>query len=108
MRQDNISETVKKLFFNFASFLHNEGLFIKRSVKEMLWGYDDDIFDFLRSISEFLPGSVKIPKVFGLQQNASSAGIFDVYTGRGNPKDFGKIVRWNGERFVSLVLSYIV
>lgn len=101
MRKDNISETVKKLFFNFISFLHNEGLFIKRSVREMLWGYDDDIFDFLRSISGLLPDSVKIPKVFGLQMNASSAGIFDVYTGRKNQKDLGKIVRWNGQRFVN-------
>ncbi|RDD38938.1 Lysosome membrane protein 2 [Trichoplax sp. H2] len=97
MRKDNISENLKKLFFNFISNLHNEGLFIKRSVRQMIWGYDDDIFDFLRDISALLPNPVKIPKVFGLQQNASSAGIFDVYTGKDDPKNLGKIARWNGE-----------
>ncbi|MBN3295512.1 SCRB2 protein, partial [Amia calva] len=71
-----------------------EGLFVTRSVREMLWGYVDGLLFALRT---FLPD---LDPNFGLlyKKNGTSDGEYVVLSGEKNYKDFARIVEWDGKR----------
>ncbi|KAM8961879.1 scavenger receptor class B member 1 [Pelodytes ibericus] len=82
----------------FASF--NEEPFMNRTVKEILWGYEDPFLDF---INIFLPGKLPFKGKFGLFSdfNNSNTGIFTVNTGAGDIGKVQMIDTWNGLKKVS-------
>ncbi|MGH0134486.1 UNVERIFIED_CONTAM: hypothetical protein FKN15_055211 [Acipenser sinensis] len=66
----------------------NSSLFQTRTVKEMLWGYEDPILKQLR-----LPDphtGVFYP------YNGTADGYYNIFTGRGNIEKLGIIDRWQG------------
>uniref|UniRef100_A0A673A6Y6 Lysosome membrane protein 2-like n=1 Tax=Sphaeramia orbicularis TaxID=375764 RepID=A0A673A6Y6_9TELE len=69
-----------------------EGLFITRTVRELLWGYEDGL---LKALSLFQPG---LDDVFGLfyKNNGSNDGKYVFFTGQGSSKDFARVDTWNG------------
>lgn len=67
----------------------NSSLFQTRTVKEMLWGYEDPILKQLR-----LPDphtGVFYP------YNGTADGYYNIFTGRGNIEKLGIIDRWQGK-----------
>ncbi|KAK2819067.1 hypothetical protein Q5P01_024628 [Channa striata] len=71
----------------------NDGLFVTRTVGELLWGYEDDL---LKAFKSFAP---ELDDVFGLfyKSNASNDGEYVFFTGQQNYKDFARVDTWNGE-----------
>ncbi|XP_034048053.1 lysosome membrane protein 2c [Thalassophryne amazonica] len=70
-----------------------EGLFTSRTVRELLWGYEDGL---LKTLKLFIP---ELDDVFGLfyKSNASDDGQYVFFTGQQNYKDFAQVDTWNGE-----------
>ncbi|XP_049908961.1 lysosome membrane protein 2c [Epinephelus moara] len=70
-----------------------EGLFITRTVGELLWGYEDAL---LKALSVMKPD---LDDVFGLfyKSNASNDGEYVFFTGQQNYKDFARVDTWKGE-----------
>ncbi|KAM3599815.1 uncharacterized protein V6R79_011979 [Siganus canaliculatus] len=71
----------------------NEGLFITRTVGELLWGYEDGLLKALKAVQHDLD------EVFGLfyKTNASNDGEYVFFTGQQNYKNFARVDTWNGE-----------
>ncbi|XP_067340661.1 lysosome membrane protein 2c isoform X2 [Channa argus] len=69
-----------------------EGLFVTRTVGELLWGYEDGL---LKAIKLFIHD---LDDVFGLfyKSNASNDGEYVFFTGQQNYKDFARVDTWNG------------
>ncbi|XP_078410748.1 scavenger receptor class B member 1 isoform X1 [Cetorhinus maximus] len=89
-----------KLIFSTALKTFNETPFIKKSVKEIMWGYDDPLVDFLNRI---FPGIIPFKGKFGLfvEMNNSNAGLFTVYTGVNNIAKVHLVDNWNGLKEVN-------
>ncbi|XP_061119319.1 lysosome membrane protein 2-like [Conger conger] len=70
------------------------GIFMTRSVDEILWGYKDPL---LTSVHSMKP---EVEEYFGLmyKKNGTSSGEFVFHTGEENYMDFGKIHTWKGQR----------
>lgn len=70
-----------------------EGLFTTRTVRELLWGYEDGLLKALRLIRPDLDD------VFGLfyKNNGTSDGEYVFFTGQGSYKDFARVDTWNGK-----------
>ncbi|KAL4617315.1 lysosome membrane protein 2-like [Arapaima gigas] len=70
----------------------NEGLFTTRTVRELLWGYDDAL---LSALHKFAP---EVDSSFGLfyKMNATDDGEYLFFTGTENYKDFSKVAEWRG------------
>ncbi|CAH2295738.1 scavenger receptor class B member 1 isoform X1 [Pelobates cultripes] len=77
----------------FATF--NEEPFMNRTVKEILWGYEDPFLDFINMI---LPGKLPFKDKFGLFSdfNNSNTGVFTVNTGIKDITKVQMIDTWNG------------
>ncbi|XP_067862347.1 scavenger receptor class B member 1 isoform X2 [Heptranchias perlo] len=88
-----------KHIFNIALKTFNETPFIKKSVKEIMWGYDDPLIDFLNRI---LPGVIPFKGKFGLfaEMNNSDTGLFTVHTGVNNIAKVHLVDNWNGVKEV--------
>lgn len=71
-----------------------EGLFITKTVKQLLWGYEDGL---LKALSLLEPD---LDDVFGLfyKTNGSNDGDYVFFTGQGNSKDFARVDTWNNKR----------
>ncbi|XP_072365874.1 scavenger receptor class B member 1 isoform X2 [Scyliorhinus torazame] len=89
-----------KLIFSTALKTFNETPFIKKSVKEILWGYDDPLVDFLNRV---LPGILPFKGKFGLfvEMNNSNTGLFTVYTGANDITKVHLVDNWNGIKEVN-------
>uniref|UniRef100_A0A3B3YKC7 Platelet glycoprotein 4 n=1 Tax=Poecilia mexicana TaxID=48701 RepID=A0A3B3YKC7_9TELE len=72
------------LFLILCSSSTNSSLFQRRSVKELLWGYPDPI----------LKGDLG----FFLDYNNTYDGPYDVFTGKDDIENVGKIDMWKGSR----------
>ncbi|XP_067910587.1 scavenger receptor class B member 1-like isoform X2 [Heterodontus francisci] len=84
-----------KLIFSTALKTFNETPFIKKSVKEIMWGYDDPLVDFLNRV---FPGLIPFKGKFGLfaEMNNSNTGLFTVHTGVNNINQVHLVDNWNG------------
>ncbi|XP_078083209.1 scavenger receptor class B member 1 isoform X2 [Mustelus asterias] len=89
-----------KLIFSTALKTFNETPFITKSVKEIMWGYDDPLVDFLNRI---FPGIIPFKGKFGLfvEMNNSNTGLFTVYTGVDNITKVHLVDNWNGIKEVN-------
>ncbi|XP_070552269.1 lysosome membrane protein 2-like [Ptychodera flava] len=89
------SPNIVKWLADLLSRIVGEDLFIERSVKELLWGYEDPIFSFIHAITgdAFLPSGD-----FGLfmDKNNSDDGVYTVYTGEHDIDKLNSIENWNG------------
>jgi hypothetical protein len=68
--------------FNFVQKLFNESLFVKHTVREWLWGYEDPLLKaakLIPIIQDLIPDDH-----FGYfyEQNATDDGLYTVFTGR--------------------------
>ncbi|XP_077398838.1 lysosome membrane protein 2c [Vanacampus margaritifer] len=70
-----------------------EGLFVTRTVGELLWGYEDAL---LGAIHKLKPD---VDPVFGLfyKSNATNDGEYVFLTGQQDYKDFARVDTWNGQ-----------
>ncbi|XP_053557818.1 scavenger receptor class B member 1 isoform X2 [Bombina bombina] len=74
--------------------------FMNRTVREILWGYEDPFLDF---INTFLPGTLPFKGKFGLfaDFNNSNTGLFTVNTGVDDISRVQMVDSWNGVKEVS-------
>ncbi|MGH0140657.1 UNVERIFIED_CONTAM: hypothetical protein FKN15_023269 [Acipenser sinensis] len=72
----------------------NIGLFVTRTVHELLWGYKDPLLAVVHKVRP------DIDEYFGLfyKMNTTDDGEYVVLTGEQDYKDFARIVEWRGER----------
>ncbi|XP_075689686.1 scavenger receptor class B member 1 isoform X2 [Rhinoderma darwinii] len=89
-----------KFLLNLAFSMHNQQPFMNRTVKEILWGYNDPFLDFVNSL---LPGVLPFTGKFGLFSdfNNSNTGIFTVDTGVEDISKVQMIDTWNGFKEVT-------
>ncbi|XP_032899753.1 scavenger receptor class B member 1 isoform X1 [Amblyraja radiata] len=89
-----------KFIFSTALKTFNETPFIKKTVKEIMWGYDDPLIDFL---NRMFPGVIPFKGKFGLfaEMNNSDTGLFTVHTGVDNITKVHVIDNWNGIKKVN-------
>ncbi|MEE6523296.1 hypothetical protein FKM82_022129, partial [Ascaphus truei] len=87
----------------FTAF--NEEAFMNRTVKDILWGYESALLDFLNT---FLPGKLPFKGKFGLfaDFNNSNTGLFTVYTGVGDISRVQMVDSWNGQKEVTFYLFF--
>nr|KAI8762028.1 scavenger receptor class B member 1-like [Biomphalaria glabrata] len=72
-----------------------EDLFITRTVKELLWGYDDPALLFLQSL---MPSAVKSATTgYFIQKNLTDDGLYTIHTGAIDSDLVGKVSRHNGQ-----------
>ncbi|KAM4708167.1 scavenger receptor class B member 1 isoform 2-T3 [Discoglossus pictus] len=77
----------------FSAF--NEEPFMNRTVKDILWGYEDPFLDFINTL---LPGRLPFKGKFGLfaDFNNSNTGLFTVNTGVEDISKVQMVDTWNG------------
>ncbi|XP_034565846.1 lysosome membrane protein 2c [Notolabrus celidotus] len=82
-----------------ASYMRSTetGLFTTRTVRELLWGYEDNL---LKALRNFEPD---LDDVFGLfyKTNATNDGDYMFFTGQGNYKDFARVDTWKGDSMLN-------
>lgn len=78
----------------------NEKPFLKKTVGEILWGYEDPLVDFLNT---FFPNTFPFKGKFGFfaHFNNSDAGEFTVFTGDDDIEKVHMIDSWNGLKVVN-------
>ncbi|XP_048875831.1 lysosome membrane protein 2c [Brienomyrus brachyistius] len=71
----------------------NEGLFVTRKVGDLLWGYTDDLLNFLHTFSP------ELDPTFGLfyKMNGTDDGEYIFFTGKQNYTDFSRVAKWHDE-----------
>ncbi|XP_005096207.1 lysosome membrane protein 2 [Aplysia californica] len=85
----------------FVLKLTGEQLFIKLSVGDLMWGYEDPL---LKEVDKVLrPFNRSIPDVFGLfyNQNGTDDGVYEIISGQKGLDHFGEILSWNGNTSLS-------
>ncbi|KAM4709131.1 lysosome membrane protein 2 [Discoglossus pictus] len=72
---------------------YNEGMFVTRSVHELLWGYRDPLLALIHPFRN-------ISATFGLfyNMNATNDGEYLFFTGSDNYMDFTQVVEWRGQK----------
>ncbi|XP_029455769.1 lysosome membrane protein 2 [Rhinatrema bivittatum] len=73
---------------------YQEGMFVTRTVHELLWGYKDELLAYVHIWKP------DIDPVFGLyyKMNGTDDGEYVVLSGDDNYLDFSRIVEWRGNR----------
>ncbi|RUS82470.1 hypothetical protein EGW08_009776 [Elysia chlorotica] len=76
----------------------NETLFLKLSVKDILWGYPDNVLKEAEKIARAFNLSLPVSDQFGLfyQKNGTDDGLYLVDSGIKGVDHFGQIYLWNG------------
>ncbi|XP_063171484.1 scavenger receptor class B member 1 isoform X2 [Candoia aspera] len=84
-----------RLTFSGALTFFREKAFINRTVKEVIWGYDEPFTQFLNNLGVPI---VPFKEKFGLfvNLNNSHMGLFTVYTGSDNISKVHTMDTWNG------------
>ena len=78
----NLSKpTIYEEVVNLISKVFNESLFVKRTAKEWIWGYEEPLFEEIKKIP--IIGSLISDDKFGYfyGQNASDDGLYTIFTG---------------------------
>ena len=64
-------------------------LFFTRSVKELLWGYDDPVLEYLKGV---WPDRFDTSRIgYFIRKNNTHDGVYTVHTGENNISDVGKV-----------------
>ncbi|XP_023684496.1 lysosome membrane protein 2c [Paramormyrops kingsleyae] len=84
--------TISKLISAYMTS-KNEGLFVTRKVGDLLWGYTDDVLNFLHTFSP------EVDPNFGLfyKMNGTDDGEYIFFTGKQNYTDFTRVAKWRNE-----------
>ncbi|XP_040203294.1 scavenger receptor class B member 1 isoform X1 [Rana temporaria] len=84
-----------KWFISGAFTTFGQEAFINRTVKDLLWGYNEPFLDFVNAI---LPGKLPFKGKFGLfaEFNNTNSGIFTVNTGVEDISQVQMVDAWNG------------
>ncbi|KAL5011838.1 hypothetical protein ScPMuIL_010389 [Solemya velum] len=87
---------VKELV-NFVLKMAGEPLFMKLSVKQLMWGYEDQLLKDAKELLEKYVGKI-IDDKFGLfmAANNSDDGMYTIHTGVDDTNKFGIVDNWNG------------
>ncbi|XP_075290763.1 scavenger receptor class B member 1 isoform X1 [Opisthocomus hoazin] len=96
---ENLPNFVKLLLSGALAGLKQEA-FMNRTVKEIMWGYEDPLIE---AINVIVPGLIPFKGKFGilLQLNNSNSGLFTVNTGMKNISRVHMVDSWNGRKKVN-------
>lgn len=77
----------------------DSNLFMKLSVKEIMWGYEDPLLKKVKAILQKYVNTTTFDDKFGLfyNQNGSDDGLYTIYSGIKSWENFGMIQLWNKE-----------
>ncbi|VDP94507.1 unnamed protein product [Echinostoma caproni] len=75
--------------------MSGEGLFVRRNVSELLWGYEDPLLHFLKKFISVPTSRIGLY----LDRNNSDGVDVEIDTGLENPALFGTIRLYNGSRY---------
>lgn len=102
LRHHKLFDELVSMFMSYFK----EGLFIKKSVHEVIWGYNEPLFDDYdkfrkelektfgkKLVDNWLP---KLPPIFALQQNPNVDGYTTVNTGNSDVNLVGQYEQWKG------------
>lgn len=89
-----------KLMFNLIMKKFNQTAFFKRTIKEMMWGYEDELIITLKKL---FPNLLPFTDKFGLfaDLNNTDTGLFTIYTGVDDIRKVQGIDTWNGGKKVN-------
>ncbi|KAM3939936.1 scavenger receptor class B member 1 isoform 2-T2 [Leptodactylus fuscus] len=89
-----------KIMLNAAFVMYKQEPFMNRTVKEILWGYNDPFLDLINTL---LPGMLPFKGKFGLfaDFNNSNTGVFTVNTGVEDISKVQMVDTWNGLKEVT-------
>lgn len=95
---------IARIAINIFLETMNEDLFMRRSVQQVIWGYNDTIFSEFAKLKKkykiaFIPS---ISPLMNLQPNKSFDGEVTVNTGKDDLKLVATWERWRGKREVGL------
>ncbi|XP_069727455.1 scavenger receptor class B member 1 isoform X2 [Phaenicophaeus curvirostris] len=96
---EDLPEFVKLLLSGALAGLKQEA-FMNRTVREIMWGYEDPLID---TINALVPGLIPFKGKFGLfvELNNSNSGLFTVHTGKKNISRVHMVDSWNGLKKVN-------
>uniref|UniRef100_A0A8C3V6C6 Scavenger receptor class B member 1 n=1 Tax=Catharus ustulatus TaxID=91951 RepID=A0A8C3V6C6_CATUS len=96
---ENWPKSVREALSGFL-FVLGQKAFMNRTVKEIMWGYNDPLID---AINIFAPGLLPFKGKFGLfiDFNNSNSGLFTVNTGMKNISEVHMVDSWNGLKKVN-------
>ncbi|XP_077984685.1 lysosome membrane protein 2-like [Glandiceps talaboti] len=86
---------IAKFLIRILSQLLSSELFLKLSVKDLVWGYEDPIFKLIHSLT----GDTLVPSAeFGLfmDKNNSFDGVYNVFTGEIDIDKLNHVDMWHG------------
>jgi hypothetical protein len=77
-------------YLRYVVYYEVFGLFTRKSIKDLLWGYEDDLLKIIKSTNYFLGGDPTVDTTFTLLNNMTSqpddSNIWTTYTGLGDSK----------------------
>uniref|UniRef100_UPI00398F7280 scavenger receptor class B member 1-like n=1 Tax=Pristiophorus japonicus TaxID=55135 RepID=UPI00398F7280 len=90
----------EKPIYNFAMKEFKQTAFFKKTVHEIMWGYEDKLINFLK---KFFPHLIPFKDKFGLfaDLNNTDTGLFTINTGVDNINKVHKMSRWNSLKEVN-------
>ncbi|NXW40399.1 SCRB1 protein, partial [Nyctiprogne leucopyga] len=96
---ENLPNFVKLLLSGALAGMKQEA-FMNRTVREIMWGYEDPLID---TINKLVPGLIPFKGKFGLfvELNNSNSGLFTVNTGMKNISRVHMVDSWNGLKKVN-------
>ncbi|NXX92660.1 SCRB1 protein, partial [Centropus bengalensis] len=96
---EDLPNFVKILLSGALAGLKQEA-FMNRTVREIMWGYEDPLID---TINALVPGLIPFKGKFGLfvELNNSNSGLFTVNTGMKNISKVHMVDSWNGLKKVN-------
>ncbi|XP_068127176.1 lysosome membrane protein 2 [Hyperolius riggenbachi] len=77
-----------------ALVTYGEGMFVTRTVHELLWGYKDPILSMVHTVQPNISDTVGL----FYNMNTTNDGTYVFLSGAENYLDFSRIVEWNGKR----------
>ena len=86
---------LKDFFFLLSSL--NYKPWVTKSVSELIWGYDEPLFDLARMTLPNPPTYTKFGLFHGKNDTDVALPTYTMYTGEGNPYNLSKISLFNGK-----------
>lgn len=95
MIENSLKGNADKSSINFVNSIMYTKLFIKRTVKQLLSGYEDDLLDMAK---DMMPDKIK-SNIFSITKgkNGTIKNQFSIRTGSSNCKNKGSVVTFNGK-----------
>ncbi|XP_067862370.1 scavenger receptor class B member 1-like [Heptranchias perlo] len=89
-----------KVMFNAAMKEFNQTAFFKKTVQEIMWGYDDELINFLKKL---FPNLLPFKDKYGLfaDLNNTDTGLFTINTGVDDINKVHRVNTWNGANKVN-------